>query len=224
MLPSDLRRELARQTLGFMSWALSHTTFGIFCSWTVTIWGMASLLTGFVNLLVRARQLCSSRHPDMNINCFHVILTVFQTIDQSFNPLNLIRSSIKRAIVQLTSSSREQDLKIVDLVSEVFALKLRIRHLEISNHSENLNSENHYEWMIPSQSRDITDTFFLTNEILPRESLQHIYSVPKRSVLGYVSLDPGLNTADTQTGQMPAGPEPVFPAVEAENGAASKTV
>ena len=66
--------------------------------------------------------------------------------------------------------------------------------------------------------------FVLTNEILPRESLQHIYSVPKRSVLGYVSLDPGLNTADTQTGQMPADPEPVFPAVKAETGAVSKTV
>ena len=81
--------------------------------------------------------------------------------------------------------------------------------------------------MVPSQSRDINDIFFLTNQILPRESLQHIYAVPKRSVLGCItciSLDPGLNTADTQTGQMPADPEPVLSAVKAKTGAVSRTV
>ena len=48
--------------------------------------------------------------------------------------------------------------------------------------------------------------------------------MPKRSVLGYISLNPGLNTSDTPAGQMPAGSEPVFPAVKAETGAVSKIV
>jgi ABC-type dipeptide/oligopeptide/nickel transport system ATPase subunit len=218
MLPSDLRKELARQTMGFMAWALSHTTLGIFCSWTVTIWGMLSLLTGFVNFLVRARQLCNSRHPDVNINMFHIILTVFQTIDQSFNPLNLVRSSIKRAIVQLTSSNQDHDLKLEKLLSEVFALKIKVRHLEMFNNSGNQDSEHHYERMLPtlSQPRDLNDTFFLTNQALP-----DAYSVPRRSA--HVSPYPSFKTAD-QIGQMSADLKQVLTAVGAQTEVAARIV
>ena len=69
MIPANLRKELARQTMGFMSWLLSHTTtVGIICSWIVTVWGMISLFTGTINLCIRIRQLCNNRDSGATIS------------------------------------------------------------------------------------------------------------------------------------------------------------
>ena len=54
--------------------------------------------------------------------------------------------------------------------------------------------------------------------------MQHIYAVPRRSALGYVSLDPSLKTADAQNGQTSADLEPVLTAVGAQTEAAFRTV
>ena len=131
MIPSNFRKELARQTMGFMSWLLSHTTtVGIICSWIVTVWGMISLFTGTINLCIRIRQLCNNRDSGATISCCHVLLTLWEALDSSYNPLNHVSSALKRSVLDLIAQTNSQDLKIAELSGEIYALKIRIRSLE----------------------------------------------------------------------------------------------
>ena len=108
-------------------------------------------------MCVRVCQLCNSRHPHATINCCHIVLTLWETLDSSYNPLNLVGSSLKRSVVELVEQTEGQTLKIMELNGEIFALKIRLRNLKNTSHFNEIQSENqkishHYEWMLPTGS------------------------------------------------------------------------
>ena len=185
MIPANLRRELARQTQSGWAWVASHTTLGLALQYLATSWCIYALLSGTVNLIITLRQLSGERYPGVQLNCFHILLSTFRHLDHAYNPLNMLRSSLKREIQRLISETDELNLKIRELSAKVSTQEIRIRELEIQSLNQSLK-------FLPRNTNTRHNASYEWMDIGTAGSLLHNFSYQNDLTADYVSLD-GVN-------------------------------
>ena len=79
-------------------------------------------MTGIIVFLFRMRVLLCSKKQPQRIGCFSFILTAFQYLDSSLNPLHLLKQQMKEKISKL-------EYKQVMIQSDME--EIMIRHMEL---------------------------------------------------------------------------------------------
>ena len=199
MMPDHIRRELGRQSLSMQEFILEHTLLGTVVTSLVHIWALYSIASGTINLMIRLKAICSERHQGAtNCSFCHIILTLFSSLDQSFNPLNLIRSQLKHKVSDqgIIISNLQEQMK--DSATSINQLKTRIRELEIAEERQNIKErrisrrqmeENAYEYIGKPTGRLLPSSMPQTNYLdMTSKRLKSI----ERS-LDYLSLEQRQN-------------------------------
>ena len=94
LAPTDIRRELYRQSESLLSWLTNQNEALQFLHSIVTLWGTYSICSGVLFLLLRCRTFCSQARVS-RFGCLATMLPIFSEIDSALNPNGILRTNFK---------------------------------------------------------------------------------------------------------------------------------